>query len=944
LQRGGHVAGGIATRMDDDGRSNDGLEVASEDLGDGPGPEADLKPPAKPLPANETVGGDAPEAAEGRTGAANEALEAEAKPPDGETEAVDTADPPADGADDGDGSTLTNFPACLPGYWNLGKSERALEGHTHIIYRKSAELSGWVEQYIPRKAEKKGQAKFDKYYLCSDGERFRSLADAQRHAASLEAGGGPAVPGNDGDGTATVGMETSADVAPKRRSARKRRAGAAAASQEGDTSIRVELDKQRSDIICPTSVTPSHDRIMVTPPPFRLQSPRSDLSGYARRRATATRPRPDGHFRHEDQLISSYKSLGSYFGNYWTGEEVADSDLRPFAPSALLQDGLGLCCGDQVARLSSNGYWQAAFVGIVGDPYGTWEQVTSPATSCRRVLYRPHGFRRTGTGLAGPSLLSISDKCPTIPAASQEAFLQRMPVQRRYPEESAGRNYGRSGHRDGLYGSRSQREPSRNRWSASRMPSDDSSHNSCRQEAPRFMLRGMFHGCPVGLNYKPDSKSQKPVVELKSASKSETAAKSKPIVELKSAVKSKPDVELKSTVKPAPVIRLQAHRLLRRAKCHLAALDAGRAVDRSFGSREYADLNRYCATLNAQFDRLESGESVSDANLSQSILVLSTSLTKSRSEVLPMSAAKSETVVKSKPAVLSEPVVESKPAVASTPAVASKPVVKSKPAVASTPALASTPVVKSKPKSVVTPKSADGPVSSFLKFVQSLADPMPAAVPKPAVKSPSVVQSTPKDDSKPAVTPKPAVELPCDVVSESPVAPPPVVELPPQPAAAPDQHDAIGFADGWTSRTSRACREPSPPSDDLHSSAVADCVKKYVEVQPRQKPRPRPVALASKKDGDQFRAARQTSLPVGTTVVASSTAALWIVVMNVAVGSLADHPLPARLLLPSWRLTTRSSSTQMMVKRIVWELSVWILNLLMRPLIVSFEAPPDRRA
>jgi len=152
---------------------------------------------------------------------------------------------------------------------------------------------------------------------------------------------------------------------------------------------------------------------MVTPPPFRLQSPRSDLSGYARRRATATRPRPDGHFRHEDQLISSYKSLGSYFGNYWTGEEVADSDLRPFAPSALLQDGLGLCCGDQVARLSSNGYWQAAFVGIVGDPYGTWEQVTSPATSCRRVLYRPHGFRRTGTGLAGPSLLSISDKCPT---------------------------------------------------------------------------------------------------------------------------------------------------------------------------------------------------------------------------------------------------------------------------------------------------------------------------------------------------------------------------------------------------------------------------------------------------------------------------------------------------------------------------------------------------
>ncbi|EJK54222.1 hypothetical protein THAOC_26178 [Thalassiosira oceanica] len=108
---------------------------------------------------------------------------------------------------------------------------------------------------------------------------------------------------------------------------------------------------------------------MVTPPAYRLQSPRSDLSGYARRRATATRPRPDGQFRHEDQLISSFKSLGSYFGNYWTGEEVADSDLHPFAPSALLQDGLGLCCGDQVAVMSCDGHWQAAFVGIVGDPY-----------------------------------------------------------------------------------------------------------------------------------------------------------------------------------------------------------------------------------------------------------------------------------------------------------------------------------------------------------------------------------------------------------------------------------------------------------------------------------------------------------------------------------------------------------------------------------------------
>ncbi|EJK45150.1 hypothetical protein THAOC_36250 [Thalassiosira oceanica] len=394
---------------------------------------------------------------------------------------------------------------------------------------------------------------------------------------------------------------------------------------------------------------------MVTPPARRLQSPRSDLSGYARRRATTTRPRPDGHFRHEDHLISTYKSFGSYFGNYWTGEEVVETDLHPFAPSALLQDGLGLCCGDQVAVMSCDGYWQAAFVGIVGDPYRTWEQ----------RLPQPR---------AGESFVD----CPRVPATRKlscsacqySAGIPRSPVEgiTVIPVIAAV-----------PYESRSQREPSRNRWSASRMPSDDSSHRSCRQESPRFAFSGgTFRGCPVGPNYKPASKSQKPMVELKSA------------------VKSTPDVELKSTVE-------------------------------------------------------------------------------------------------------SKPVVKSKPAVKSKRAVVSKPAVKS--------------------KSVVNPKSADGPVSSLMKFVQSLADP----VPKPAVKSPSTVKS------KPAVTPKPTVELPCDppalrladpptelhspvrsqsdVASEFLVAPPPVVELPPRlprPASAPNRHDAIGFAEGWTSRTSRA--------------------------------------------------------------------------------------------------------------------------------------------
>ncbi|EJK47354.1 hypothetical protein THAOC_33928 [Thalassiosira oceanica] len=246
----------------------------------------------------------------------------------------------------------------------------------------------------------------------------------------------------------------------------------------------------------------------------------------------------------------------------------------------------------------------------------------------------------------------------------------------------------------------------------------------------------------------------------------------------------------------------------------------------------------------SQFDRLESGESVSDS-------------------------------VSLRPSLSCQPAYPS-PGLRSCPCplpslrLSSSPSLQSCLSPPSSPSPQSCPSLPSRPRPSSNPESTDGPVSSFLKFVQSLAEPMPAAVPKPAVRSPSVVQSTPKVNPKPAVTPKPAVELPRDVVSESLVAPPPVVELPPRPAAAPDQRDAIGFAEGWTSRTSRACRVPSPTSVDLHSSAVADFVKKYVEVQPRQKPRPRPRRLratshASKKDGDQFHAARQMSLPVGTT-------------------------------------------------------------------------------
>ncbi|EJK63477.1 hypothetical protein THAOC_15859, partial [Thalassiosira oceanica] len=244
-------------------------------------------------------------------------------------------------------------------------------------------------------------------------------------------------------------------------------------------------------------------------------------------------------------------------------EEVVDSDLHPFAPSALLQDGLGLCYGDQVACLSDHGSWQAAFVGIVGDPYGTWKQ-RLPQPRAGESYIDLTVFVEQGQGWRDRFCYPHSNKCPTSSCGNfcfnidtrdkfccsyhvvrvfssdwsthlreidgstivinyetkqvlrrlsaspshQEAFLQRMPVQRRYPEESVGRNYGRSGHREGPYGSRSQRELSRNRWSASRMPSDDSSIRSCRQEAP--FSGGTFRGCPVGRNYTPGTMAVNP--------------------------------------------------------------------------------------------------------------------------------------------------------------------------------------------------------------------------------------------------------------------------------------------------------------------------------------------------------------------------------------------------------------------------------------------------
>ena len=127
--------------------------------------------------------GTAPEvAAEERTGAAGEDLDVKApaaKDPEVASEAADPVDPPADGADDG--SALSNFPACLPGNWNVGRTKRV------STFRRCSELSGWVEQLVP----KKGGKKFNKVYLSPDGGRFRTMENARSHATGVAAGDKP---------------------------------------------------------------------------------------------------------------------------------------------------------------------------------------------------------------------------------------------------------------------------------------------------------------------------------------------------------------------------------------------------------------------------------------------------------------------------------------------------------------------------------------------------------------------------------------------------------------------------------------------------------------------------------------------------------------------------------------------------------------------------------
>ena len=74
---------------------------------------------------------------------------------------------------------LPDGPSSLPGTWALGTSKKVPQ------YYMSSVLTGWVEQLIPRKDSKSRQARYEKFYLCPDGARFRSLVQARSYAEKL---------------------------------------------------------------------------------------------------------------------------------------------------------------------------------------------------------------------------------------------------------------------------------------------------------------------------------------------------------------------------------------------------------------------------------------------------------------------------------------------------------------------------------------------------------------------------------------------------------------------------------------------------------------------------------------------------------------------------------------------------------------------------------------
>ena len=74
---------------------------------------------------------------------------------------------------------LPDGPSSLPGTWTLGTSKKVPQYYTSSV------LAGWVEQLIPRKDSKSRHARHEKFYLCPDGGRFRSLVQARSYAERL---------------------------------------------------------------------------------------------------------------------------------------------------------------------------------------------------------------------------------------------------------------------------------------------------------------------------------------------------------------------------------------------------------------------------------------------------------------------------------------------------------------------------------------------------------------------------------------------------------------------------------------------------------------------------------------------------------------------------------------------------------------------------------------
>ncbi|EJK71103.1 hypothetical protein THAOC_07489 [Thalassiosira oceanica] len=390
--------------------------------------------------------------------------------------------------------------------------------------------------------------------------------------------------------------------------------------------------------------------------------------------------------------------------------------------------------------------------------------------------------------------------------SQQEEFLRRMPQQRR-PEGSFGRVYGRTGphRRDGFYGDRSQRESSRDRWTTSRVSSDDSSNLSYRQEAPRSTFSGgTFQGRPVGLNYKSASKSQRPFVEL------ESAVKSKSDVERKPAVKSKPAVVSTPIVDPKPPVELF------KSKSGLASksADESKPIVDPKPPVELIKLGSASTPVVAPTFVPGLGFVLASPQGLGFDLELASRLASELSPVDPAPIVAHQHDCQDQLSVKPASHLDLTPAIEPTPAIV--------PVIEPAPAIAPTSVVALQSRTASGPDPANG--QGFAKGWTSRTS-----------------RVLPSKGADPPVMLKPSV------------ASPSVASAPPSNA-----DNSMGAA----CVKNKPRNESTPPADNSHASLVAECVRKYVVPPPtkrQQTRRLRKRAYASRKDGDSFHAARQQS-------------------------------------------------------------------------------------